>query len=46
MKLFADDRRLRRRLGDNAHRHALQHYTIERYAETLLRLVHSGFGIG
>jgi glycosyltransferase involved in cell wall biosynthesis len=44
MKLFALDRDLRQRLGDNAYTHAIENYTIERYADTLLRLVRSEFG--
>jgi glycosyltransferase involved in cell wall biosynthesis len=36
---------LRRELGENAYRHALQQYTIERYSETLLALAGARFDI-
>jgi glycosyltransferase involved in cell wall biosynthesis len=39
------DAGLRRELGENAYRHARQNYTIERYAETVLGLARSKFGI-
>lgn len=45
LKLLTDNTELRCAMGENAHRHALQNYTIERYTERVLGLVRSQFGI-
>jgi glycosyltransferase involved in cell wall biosynthesis len=45
LKQLADNTKLRHEMGENAYRHAMQNYTIERYTERVLGLMRSQFGI-
>lgn len=45
LNILAEDTLLTQELGENAYRHAIQNYTIERYTETVLRLARDNFGI-
>ena len=45
LNLLGEDAALRRTLGEAAFQHALKHYTIERYTETVLGLMRNNLGI-